>query len=182
MAKPITKKRPPEPEKSVLPYKKWLAIGIIFIFILIQIWPRQGIAVKLQAVGQNPWSIKKRLALSQELYHLGQLELAQKELAFIESNWLMSWQFKLRPQLKKSYQQTKNLIETPQRLKAEVDYWEKVLEEKPGYRDGLLRLAVLYYQTYQIDKAQTAWQKADKLDPNNNKVKEVGQLINQTAD
>jgi len=62
-------------------------------------------------------------------------------------------------------------------IEREIESWEKVLEEKPGYRDILLRLSLLNYQIYENEKAKSYWEKADYLDPNNVEVQKAGKII-----
>ena len=62
-------------------------------------------------------------------------------------------------------------------VEEEIDELEQVLINKPGYRDVLLKLAVLYWQIEEIDKAREYFEKARILDPNNEVVGEVGKLI-----
>lgn len=54
----------------------------------------------------------------------------------------------------------------PQRIRKEISFWEKVIEEKPDYRDAYLQLAILNYQLYENKKAQEYFRQATELDPN----------------
>lgn len=74
----------------------------------------------------------------------------------------------------------KNLQEKT-RIEQEISKWEKILETKPNYRDVLLRLALLHYQIYNQEKSQENWLKANYLDPNNQEVQKVGQIISSQA-
>jgi tetratricopeptide (TPR) repeat protein len=66
-----------------------------------------------------------------------------------------------------------------QAIEAEIDYWKTILEEQPTYRDGLLRLAVLYRKLGDEQAAKEYWSLAVKLDPNNETVKEVGSWLEE---
>ena len=59
----------------------------------------------------------------------------------------------------------------------EIESWEKILQEKPEFRDILLRLSLLNYQIYENEKAKSYWEKANYLDPNNKEVQRVGKII-----
>lgn len=48
-----------------------------------------------------------------------------------------------------------------------VQAWEQILEERPDYRDGWIRLAAAYYKLGDKEKARQALQKAKQLDPTN---------------
>lgn len=70
----------------------------------------------------------------------------------------------------------KNLQEKT-KIEQQISEWEKILETKPNYRDILLRLTLLHYQIYNQEKAQENWLKVNYLDPNNQEVQKVGQII-----
>ncbi|MBU0618791.1 hypothetical protein KKD62_00990 [Patescibacteria group bacterium] len=158
----------------------WQHVVTMFLFslILLQLWPPTGLNRFFRSVGQDPWSVKKRLQLTRELFDAGQVELAEQELAYLNSNSLLKLAIKFRPDLQHDLQTTKQKLETPKKIQAEIDYWEKILQEKPGYRDGLLRLAILYHQTYEDDKAISAWEEANQLDPNSEEVQKIKNLLN----
>lgn len=62
-------------------------------------------------------------------------------------------------------------------LEEEAERWHSVLETKPNYRDGLLRLAILSWQLNNLDAALMFWEEAQALDPNNPFVREVETLL-----
>jgi tetratricopeptide (TPR) repeat protein len=76
-----------------------------------------------------------------------------------------------------SLKRAEEKVMEPERIRREIESWEKVLEEKPYYRDVLLRLALLNYQIYEDEKAEEYWQQANYLDPNNEEGQEVGEII-----
>ena len=51
--------------------------------------------------------------------------------------------------------------------KKEIVFWQKTVEEFPGYRDGYLKLAILNWKIYQTDEAKSFLEKARTVDPNN---------------
>lgn len=59
----------------------------------------------------------------------------------------------------------------------EIKEWKTILEEQPGYRDGHLRLALLYYQLSNYDLAVLHWRTSWSLDPNNEQVMAVGKIL-----
>ncbi|MDZ7586294.1 MAG: hypothetical protein U0946_00950 [Patescibacteria group bacterium] len=79
------------------------------------------------------------------------------------------------------YWEEKNEYEEALRQKTiieqEIEQWEKILEEKPSYRDILLRISLLNVQIYEYDKAKSFWEKANYLDPNSAEVQKVGKII-----
>jgi len=54
----------------------------------------------------------------------------------------------------------------PKRIREEISFWEKVISEKPDYRDAYLQLAILNYQIYKKERAKEYLEKALKIDPN----------------
>jgi len=66
------------------------------------------------------------------------------------------------------------------RLKADqeiITAWEQILDERPDYRDGWIRLTIAYYQTGNLDKAQETLKKAKELDPTNEIVLNLEKLL-----
>lgn len=62
-------------------------------------------------------------------------------------------------------------------VEGEIADLKVLLEQKPGYRDVLLRLALKYWQIGEIDEAIEVWEEARKLDPNNAEVIKTGELF-----
>ncbi len=46
-----------------------------------------------------------------------------------------------------------------------IDYWNKVTDEKPEFRDGFIQLAALYYQNADFEKSEQSLNKALEIDP-----------------
>ncbi len=57
--------------------------------------------------------------------------------------------------------------EAQEKVKKEIIFWQKTVEEFPGYRDGYLKLAILNWKIYQNDEAKNFLEKARTVDPNN---------------
>lgn len=70
-------------------------------------------------------------------------------------------------------------IVKPDQIKAQIGYWENVVQEKPDYRDAWTALSLLYYQSYNTPKAQEALHKAEQIDPNNQTIAKLKQLFSQ---
>ena len=71
------------------------------------------------------------------------------------------------------------MIQKTQAVRQEIQSWESALKEKPNYRDVLLRLALLNYQINQNEEAKDYWERANYLDPNNEEVVKVGEIISR---
>lgn len=51
-------------------------------------------------------------------------------------------------------------------IEKEIKEWEEIVEKTPTYRDGYLKLATLYWQLRQDDKAKAALERVKEIDPN----------------
>ncbi len=144
--------------------------GVTLILLLIIIsWfypPSEAQTLKQQLL-DKPQNLKIQLKLTEILLANHQLNEAGKMLLLAESNQ------KNNPQVLgettnsslTSLQQQKNLSD-PEDIKRLIVFWEKVVAEKPNYRDGYLQLAVLNYKIWQNEKAEEYLKKALLVDPN----------------
>lgn len=66
----------------------------------------------------------------------------------------------------------------PKDIRRLIAAWEKILEEKPDYRDGWLQLTILHYKLYEDEKAKKCLEKALELDPNFEPAKKLENIIN----
>ncbi len=82
----------------------------------------------------------------------------------------------LIPDREKERQNAANKIET-ERVLAEIQKYEEMVEQKPGYRDAYLKLAILNWKIYQDETAKTYLNLAQGIDPNEEKVKLVRKLL-----
>jgi len=103
---------------------------------------------------------RSQVNLIQNLFNLSQFNLAQKQINtslyyFPNDTQILSLQTNLA-----------KAIKAPPKINKEIQKYEKIIEARPNYRDGLLKLAALHYQLYQDKRAKIYLQKALKLDPN----------------
>lgn len=73
--------------------------------------------------------------------------------------------------------QIQNIEEEPGKIKEEIKRWERILEERPGYRDIYFQTAILNWQIYQNQEALEAVNKALELDPNFEPAKDFKKLL-----
>lgn len=171
-----------------LPIKKYLtsyilhliSLAILFIILLASyFWPRDNFINRQLTSLRWPYSIKKRLDLTKAFFDVGDLEKAKLEVKQANSLYqlfkFIDWQGNLKQQLII----TNDLINQPEKIKKQINYWETILINRPNFRDVYLKLSLLYYQLWQDDKARENWHKAFYLDPNNEVVQEVGKIVNQ---
>jgi len=145
--------------------------GLVGLGLVGSLWYGWQIGGNEQ-VSWRPWSAKSHAAMALEWFENGDEERAVEELR--RANELVLWEtVEVRESLKKA----EDKVREPERIRGEIESWEKVLEEKPYYRDVLLRLALLNYQIYEDEKAQEYFERAEYLDPNNEGVQKIGEII-----
>lgn len=119
-----------------------------------------------------PWSTKAHSQMALAWLENGNEEKALEELK-LANKLLIIKTSRTEEALKKAEEAVSN----PGKIRLEIESWEKILQEKPSYRDVLLRLSLLNYQIYENEKAKSYWEKADYLDPNNAEVQKVSEII-----
>lgn len=119
-----------------------------------------------------PWSTKAHSQMSLAWLDNGNEEKALEELR-LANKLLIIKTSRAEEALKKA----EEAVNSPAKIRQEIESWEKILQDKPSYGDILLRLSLLNYQIYENEKAKAYWEKADYLDPNNVEVQKVGEII-----
>lgn len=100
------------------------------------------------------------LELANQLLKNNQLKEAEREV-------LYSLQFSPNNQnLRQKLEEIRKIKNQPAELRKEIQKWEKIVQNKPDYRDGYFQLAVLHYQLYEDKKAKVYLEKVLSLDPN----------------
>ena len=123
---------------------------------------------------KNPYDFEAHLILAEEYLKNNQLEEAEKELLLaqeleIEDNQILGK--RTSASLDELWQRKKEA--NPEEIKELIQSWEKILAEKPNYRDGYLQLALLYYKLYEDEKAAEYLQEALIIDPNYEAAKQL---------
>lgn len=111
------------------------------------------------------------LRLADFYFRTNDFETAKKELALtlsLNPN---------HPEAKDLENQIKGREEEPEKIKTKIQDWEKILAQKPGYRDAYLQLAILNWQVYQEKQTLEAINKALELDPNSETAKSLQQTL-----
>lgn len=151
--------------------KQWqYPIGAGFVFLIAVsffIYPKSQLQITKEKLAKNQNDYHAHLELAEKLLENSQFEKAEEELAWLKSPPKRGGQvlgektdFNIENLWQKKY--FSNLSDI-QRL---AGVFEKIIAEKPQYRDGYLQLAFLYYQLYQKDLAEEYLQKALEIDPN----------------
>ena len=120
----------------------------------------------------SPFNPQSHLNLAKVYLGIGNLEEAERELFLAENLASTKSQelISLEEMLKKKR-------ERPRKIRQEISFWEKIIKEKPDYRDAYFQLAVLYYQIGQKGEVGKYLQKTLDLDPNFAPAKRLEKLI-----
>ncbi len=146
--------------------------GLISLMVIGCFWPTSRSYWAQERAAWWPWSTKAHSQMALAWLENGNEEKAIEELK-LANKLLIIKTLKAEEALKKA----EEAVSSPGKIRLEIESWEKILQEKPSYRDILLRLSWLNYQIYENEKAKSYWEKADYLDPNNVEVQKVGEII-----
>ena len=102
---------------------------------------------------------------------LKKIKLVYLLIALVIIGAIGNWQYW---QEKKDYLAA---VEKKTSLETEIKTWEKILAEKPDYRDIYLKLGLLNWMINNQERAKENWDRASYLDPNDKVVQEVGRII-----
>ncbi len=147
--------------------------------------PKDEFQLLKQRLIRNPADFETNLQMAEKFLENNQLEEAERVLLLAQNNLqftiynLQSEKTVLGEQtnekLKELWQ--KKQYSNPEDIKQLISAWEKIVAEKPNYRDGYLQLAVLHYKIYENTKAKEYLQKALELDPNYEPAKELQKIL-----
>jgi len=152
---------------------------VVFLFIGSFFIPKNRFQQAKQSLLRNPNDFHAQLVLAEEFLANNQFEKAEKALLLAESqiyqftSQVLGEQTNL--QLEELWQ--KKLYSDPEEIKKLITLWQKIIEEKPGYRDGYVQLAYLHYKIYENEKAKEYLEKAIELDPNYEPTRELEKIL-----
>lgn len=140
---------------------------LIFLFLFLflnvhsQVFPEnEKFDQAKREVLRFPFDPRTHANLAQVYLEIGNLEAAEKEFSLAKSLAGI-----LSADLRRVEETLESTKEKPKKIREEIDFWEKITEEKPDYRDAYLKLAVLNYQIGQNDETKKYLQKIFALDP-----------------
>lgn len=149
-----------------------LVIGSLFL-------PKNSFEQAKHSLLRNPDDFQAQITLAEELLANNQFEEAEKALLLAETQIYQATNQVLgeqtNPQLEELWQ--RKYYSDPEDIKKLIAAWEKIIEEKPNYRDGYLQLAYLHYRLYENERAKEYLEKAIELDPNYEPTKELEKLL-----
>ncbi|MFC1711055.1 hypothetical protein ACFLZ1_00555 [Patescibacteria group bacterium] len=157
-------------------YLLFLSLLVFFLIIsYLKNWQNNNL-VKAN-ISLKPLSVKNHLDLANYYFSNGELLRAKNELKVAKNIYKYVKIFDYNQNLIKDIDLTSKIIQTPDKIKKEVNDLQTIIAVKPNFRDIYLKLSLYYFQIWDNEKAYYYWQKAFYLDPNNVKVKEIGKLI-----
>lgn len=147
-------------------------ILIIFIFFKSFFIPKDRFQQVKENILQDPRNTETRLELIEIYLKNNQFIEAEDELEKLES---LKGAKKLSGAIAALWQ-TK-YREDPKELEKQSDQWEEMLASRPDYRDGWLKLTLLYLKLGENEKAQKTLETALSLSPNYKITKELEKFI-----
>ncbi len=140
--------------------------------------PKSSFSQLKEKLLRQPDDFELQLQLAQDFLESHQFEEAEKALLLaqgitIPSNTVLGQQTSQK--LEELWQKKQD--EDPVDIQKLIIAWGKIMNEKPGYRDGWLQLAALNYKIYQNDKAREYLNKALEIDPNYEPAKEFKESL-----
>ena len=177
----IYQKFPPSLKKKLTTDNLELAIIILLILILFgsYFWPASEADQNKLAVSRWPLSIKNHLQLAQSYFDNDELNKTEIEVEKAKRLYKFFKIFDFKKRAAEKIKAGESLVSQPEKIKKQINYWQTILKDKPNFRDVYLHLSLLHYQLWQDEKAKQAWEKAFYLDPNNENVQAIGELVNQ---
>ncbi len=158
--------------KTVLGLVAPLGLAVIILLLASSFFfPKDRFQQAKERLVKNPQDLAAHLILAEEFLNNHQIQEAEKELALarqIEEDFGFQNNQVLGEttdtQLEKLGQQIEE--SDPKKINTLINEWEKIVAQKPDYRDGYLRLALYHYKLYDKNLAWMYLQKAQELDPN----------------
>lgn len=141
--------------------------GCLFIGVLITnflFWPKMPLQI---ALSQNSRDLETNLKMADFLLSQNKFIEAEKALKIsqqLEVEGKFLGKNEINEQLAALWQR-KHLTD-PKDISLMIGQWEKIVKQKPNYRDGYVQLSLLYLSLRQKSEALENIQKAYLLDPN----------------
>jgi tetratricopeptide (TPR) repeat protein len=135
-------------------------LSFILRFLAHQPWEIKGDIKVAPRLNLNPRSAHEHLVLAKQLLNLNDLQRAFEELKIIHELDASP------PGYPEIYQHTQAQIQIKKQLASDQEYWRKITETRPQYRDGWYQLGVLSWLLSDHCEAKRALTQALGLDPN----------------
>ena len=174
------------PANTIIIVAKVVVLVVVTTFLalnlFIQLPPRFTKTRQVQlAVMLMPNDLSNHLLLAQEYLGQGNMPAVERELILSQDLSSLPTTHNPSPSVLGLTLSPLKILEKiknePQKIREEISFWEKVVAQKPDFRDAYLQLALLNYQIYNLDKAKEYLQEAKKIDPNFKATKELEKIL-----
>ncbi len=160
--------------------------GVVFLVLTlgwIMLSPTDKLFEKKRQVMLLPSDYKKHLELAEGFLEINNLEAAKKEfdLAIALRQAFEEGENEDERQVlgeESVWEKIRERILEPEKIGEDVEKWRRILDERPDYRDGYLKLAVLYWRMGDEVQSKKNLEEALNLDPNYDLALELKGIIN----
>lgn len=164
---------------------KTLVLGIFTAFLIINLFPILpddflSLTQAKVAVMLSPNDLSSHLILAREYLKRGGMEEVERELLLAQELAGRNKEATNYSVLGTSLSPLEILAKLrsePQGIRDEIAFWEKIIAEKPDYRDAYLQLSILNYQIYENEKAKIYLKKVLDLDPNFESARKLEEVL-----
>lgn len=168
MAKSKIKKLTTLLKKRISKHIVLLGVIIIFLLIILSIFlPKTELQSLKDNFLKNPESVEVKLKNIEALLKENQFQASEEILKSISQDQ--------NGDLNQLWQEKH--YSDPEDIKELIKAWEKIIEDKPQYRDAYLQLTILNYKIKEIQKAKDNLNKALEIDPNFELTKKLKEII-----
>lgn len=170
--------------RAVQAVQRWGVLAgtvlIILFFIGSFFLPKSTFQQAKEKLINDPNDLQAQITLAEEFLANNQFEKAEKILLLAQSQINQSDNQILGEQTSQKFEELwqKKHYSDPKDIKKLIAVWEKIIKEKPNYRDGYLQLVYLHYRLYENELARKYLEKAIELDPNYELTREMEKLLN----
>lgn len=162
--------------KKINPITKFAGPAAVVLILIITLasffLPKDEFQLIKEKLVKNPNDFSAHLELAEKFLENNQILEAENELKLADQ--IQNTQYSIL-NTKELWQ--KKHYSDPNDIKKLIPAWEKIITEKPDFRDGWLQLAYLYYKIFENAKAKDYLQKALALDPNFEPARELEKII-----
>ena len=168
MAKSKVKKLISHLKKRILKHVVVSGVIIIFLLVILSIFlPKTELQSLKENLLKNPNNAEIKLKNIEALLKENQFQASEEILKSISQDQ--------NGDLNQLWQEKH--YSDPEDIKELIKAWEKIIEDKPQYRDAYLQLAILNYKIKEIQKAKDNLNKALEIDPNFELTKKLEEII-----
>lgn len=164
--------------------RKHLAVFLAITFsaatLASAILPKSQIQTLKEKLVRNPDDFKAHLELAQKFLANNQFTEAEQSLRLAQKIPQKNHSV-LGQQTSQKFDELRQQKQysDPKDIRRLIAAWEKIMAEKPNYRDGWLQLALLHYKLYENDQAKENLQKALFIDPNYTPTQELAKILGE---